>query len=76
MRPFVYTYHSFAHAGNCAGLAEYPLWISAPARRRGEPAPPGPWRGWTIHQYDVSPLDRNVFHGSRRELTRLGYDPR
>ncbi|MFC5835121.1 glycoside hydrolase family 25 protein [Nonomuraea insulae] len=76
VRPFIYTFHSFANGGNCAGLAEYPLWIASPESPRGRPAVPGPWRDWTIHQYAHSPLDRNVFHGSRHELTRLGFDPR
>lgn len=76
VRPFVYTFQSFARAGNCAGLGDYPLWIASPAKPQGDPVVPGPWRGWTIHQYDNAPLDRNVFHGSREQLTRLGYDPR
>lgn len=76
VRPFVYTYQSFAGAGNCAGLAEYPLWIASPHRPRGEPVVPPPWRGWTVHQYANSPVDRNLFLGSRQELTSMGYDPR
>ncbi|MEU5865195.1 MULTISPECIES: glycoside hydrolase family 25 protein [unclassified Nonomuraea] len=76
LRPFIYTFHWFARAGNCAGLADYPLWIASPERPRGEPLVPPPWRDWTIHQYVGSPLDRNVFHGSRQDLTRLGFHPR
>ncbi|NUT42965.1 MAG: hypothetical protein HOV86_23560 [Thermoactinospora sp.] len=76
VRPFVYTYVYFAREGNCAGLDEYPLWIAAPNHPRGKPAVPGPWTDWTIHQYSNSPLDRNVFHGTRQELTGLGYHPR
>ncbi|MFC4009496.1 glycoside hydrolase family 25 protein [Nonomuraea purpurea] len=76
VRPFIYTYNSFARRGNCAGLGEYPLWISSPDKSRGTPAVPRPWREWTIHQYANSPVDRNVFHGSREDLTRLGFDPR
>lgn len=76
MRPFVYTFQSFAGAGNCAGLGRYPLWIASPHRPRGRPPVPGPWREWTIHQHAHRPIDRNVFLGSRRQLTRLGYDPR
>lgn len=76
VRPFIYTYLSFARKGNCAGLGEYPLWIASPGKPIGEPVVPAPWRGWRIHQYANSPLDRNVFHGSRQDLTRLGYDPR
>ncbi|MEU7857745.1 glycoside hydrolase family 25 protein [Nonomuraea sp. NPDC049141] len=76
VRPFVYTFQSFARAGNCAGLGDYPLWIASPEKPRGEPLVPSPWRDWTIHQYANSPLDRNVFHGSREDLTRLGFHPR
>ncbi|MGP3962572.1 glycoside hydrolase family 25 protein [Nonomuraea sp. 3N208] len=76
VRPFVYTYYSFANRGNCAGLAEYPLWIAHPERPRGQPLVPRPWRDWTIHQYVNSPIDRNVFHGTRKELTKLGFHPR
>jgi lysozyme len=76
VRPFIYTFHSFAAAGHCAGLAEYPLWIASPHSPRGRPAVPRPWQDWTIHQHASSPVDRNVFYGSRRDLTRLGYDPR
>ncbi|MEV4839349.1 GH25 family lysozyme [Nonomuraea sp. NPDC049486] len=75
-RPFVYTFQSFAEEGNCAGLGEYPLWIASPHRPRGRPAVPGPWRDWSIHQHANSPIDRNVFLGSRRRLTRMGFDPR
>lgn len=76
VRPFVYTFLSFANDGNCAGLGEYPLWIASPARPRGRPQVPRPWDDWTIHQFVNSPLDRNVFHGSRKELTGLGFHPR
>lgn len=76
VRPFIYTFHAFAQDGHCGGLSEYPLWIASPATPRGRPAVPRPWRDWTIHQYDHRPIDRNVFHGSRKELTRLGFRPR
>lgn len=76
VRPFVYTYTWFARSGNCAGLAEYPLWIASPVSPRGDPVVPRPWQDWTIHQYSNSPVDKNVFHGSREDLTRLGYHPR
>ncbi|MFD9948041.1 glycoside hydrolase family 25 protein [Nonomuraea sp. NPDC059023] len=76
VRPFIYTFLWFARSGNCAGLGEYPLWIASPQQPRGRPIVPGPWTAWTIHQHSNSPLDRNVFHGSREELTRLGFDPR
>ncbi|MEQ4719311.1 glycoside hydrolase family 25 protein [Nonomuraea sp. B19D2] len=76
VRPFVYTFQAFARDGHCAGLGEYPLWIAAPDRPRARPITPRPWRDWTIHQYSHSPLDRNVFHGTRQELTKLGFHPR
>ncbi|MFD0664374.1 glycoside hydrolase family 25 protein [Thermocatellispora tengchongensis] len=76
VRPFVYTFVAFAEDGNCAGLAEYPLWISSPGSPKGRPHVPPPWDSWRLHQYAHSPIDKNVFAGSRRELTSLGLDPR
>lgn len=73
VRPVVYTFLAFAYAGNCAGLEEYPLWIAAPDQPTGRPDVPAPWRRWTIHQHSHRPLDRNVFLGTRAELTSLGY---
>ncbi|GAA2852643.1 hypothetical protein GCM10010517_10350 [Streptosporangium fragile] len=73
IKPVIYTYASFAQKGNCAGLEDHPLWIAAPDDPRGRPEVPGPWRGWTIHQHAHSPLDRNIFRGTRAELTSLGY---
>lgn len=76
IRPFVYTYQHFAEKGHCAGLGEYPLWIASPHRDPGRPVVPPPWRDWTIHQYASRPVDRNLFRGGRKRLTRMGYDPR
>ncbi|MEZ7130946.1 glycoside hydrolase family 25 protein [Nonomuraea sp. AD125B] len=76
VRPFIYTFHSFASSGHCAGLGEHPLWIAGPEHARGRPAVPRPWNDWTIHQYAQSPVDRNVFHGTRKDLTKLGFHPR
>ncbi|MFG1710109.1 glycoside hydrolase family 25 protein [Nonomuraea sp. M3C6] len=76
VRPFVHTFHAFARGGHCAGLGEYPLWIASPEKPRGRPVVPRPWRDWTIHQYVHSPIDRNVFNGTRQQLTRLGFHPR
>lgn len=59
-RPLVYTFLSFANAGNCAGLDRYPLWIADPSRPAGNPRVPSPWNDWTIHQHDQNPIDRNV----------------
>jgi lysozyme len=75
VRPFIYTYFSFADKGNCEGLDRYPLWIAAPGRPKGDPDVPGPWRDWTIHQYSHTPLDKNVFDGTRAELIRHGKRP-
>lgn len=60
-RPVLYTDISFALAGNCAGMAGYPLWISDPSSPAGKPRVPLPWTGWTIHQHVItSPIDRDV----------------
>ncbi|GII80803.1 hypothetical protein Sru01_57850 [Sphaerisporangium rufum] len=72
VRPLVYTFLSFARRGYCQGLAEYPLWLAAPSQPKGRPEVPPPWRTWTIHQYAHGKIDRNVFRGSRAELTALG----
>ncbi|WP_176573459.1 glycoside hydrolase family 25 protein [Nonomuraea pusilla] len=76
LRPFIYTFPTFAQQGHCAGLGDHPLWLAAPDWRGDDPPAPGPWRDWTIHQYANRPLDRNVFHGTRQQLTKLGFDPR
>ncbi|WP_158578952.1 glycoside hydrolase family 25 protein [Spongiactinospora rosea] len=72
VRPFVHTFAAFAREGNCAGLGGHPLWISSPGRPQGDPEVPAPWREWRIHQYAHSPLDLNVFAGTRGDLTALG----
>jgi lysozyme len=76
VRPVVYTFLSFARNGNCAGLESYPLWIAAPDHPRGRPEVPVPWSSWAIHQHSNKPVDRNVFRGTRADLTSLGYRPR
>lgn len=60
--PLLYTYLSFAEAGNCASLGKYPLWISNPSRPAGKPQVPGPWKTWAIHQYSTTSgqIDRDV----------------
>lgn len=60
--PLLYTYISFAEAGNCAKLGQYPLWLSNPSRPAGKPQVPGPWRTWAIHQYSTTSgqIDRDV----------------
>jgi GH25 family lysozyme M1 (1,4-beta-N-acetylmuramidase) len=61
-KPVLYTYISFAEAGNCAHLAKYPLWISNPAQPAGKPQVPPPWTTWAIHQYSTTSgqIDRDV----------------
>jgi GH25 family lysozyme M1 (1,4-beta-N-acetylmuramidase) len=59
--PLLYTFLSFAEAGNCAGLGRYPLWIADPSSTKGHPRVPEPWTKWAIHQYDISgSIDRDV----------------
>lgn len=59
--PVLYTFLSFAEAGNCAGLGRYPLWIADPSSPPGRPRVPRPWHSWAIDQYDISgPIDRDV----------------
>jgi lysozyme len=60
--PLVYTYLSFAEAGNCAKLGKYPLWISNPSRPAGQPQIPAPWTKWALHQYATpsGQIDRDV----------------
>jgi lysozyme len=59
--PVVYTFLSFAGAGNCAGLGHYPLWIADPSSPKGQPRVPQPWSTWTIHQYVTGgQIDRDV----------------
>ncbi|MEV5413420.1 glycoside hydrolase family 25 protein [Thermopolyspora sp. NPDC052614] len=72
VRPFIYTHYAFAYDGHCEGLGVLPLWIAAPGRPKGDPLVPDPWETWTIHQYANSPVDKNVFDGTRGELTRYG----
>ncbi|GII34026.1 glycoside hydrolase family 25 protein [Planotetraspora mira] len=71
VRPIVRTMRHFAAEGNCAGLADLPLWIAAPDRPRGQPSVPPPWTSWTLHQYASSPVNRDTFAGSLEELSTL-----
>ncbi|MEU8268964.1 glycoside hydrolase family 25 protein [Sphaerisporangium sp. NPDC049002] len=75
VRPLIYTFLSFAKKGYCQGLDDYPLWIAAPSHPKGHPVVPPPWNRWTIHQYAHGPIDRNVFRGTRAQLTALGFQP-
>ncbi|HET9896965.1 MAG TPA: GH25 family lysozyme [Streptosporangiaceae bacterium] len=59
--PILYTFISFAEAGNTAKLGGYPLWISDPSSPPGKPVVPAPWKRWTIHQYSTSgAIDRDL----------------
>lgn len=70
-KPLLYTYLSFAQAGNTASLGKYPLWISDPSSPMGHPRVPAPWKTWAIHQYSISgAIDRDVANYS--SLTAMG----
>lgn len=71
--PVVYTFLSFAWAGNCAGLEIYPLWIADPSAASGHPRVPAPWKTWALHQYG-SPggIDLDIFEGDRATWLALG----
>lgn len=57
----VYTFLSFAEAGNCAGLGHWPLWMADPSSPPGHPRVPAPWKSWAIHQYSISGgIDRDI----------------
>lgn len=59
--PLLYTYLSFAWAGNCAGLGHLPLWISDPSSPEGRPRVPAPWTAWAIHQWFTgAPVDKDT----------------
>ena len=79
--PLLYTYLSFAEAGNCGGLGRFPLWISDPSSPAGKPRVPRPWSDWAIHQWRITgPLDRDVaafgdLAGMRKALGRRHVDP-
>jgi len=60
-RPILYTYISFAQAGNCAGLGGYLLWLADPSSPPGHPRIPAPWTRWAIHQFSqTGAIDRDV----------------
>ena len=68
--PLLYTFLSFAEAGNCAGLGKWPLWIADPSSAAGHPRVPHPWADWTLHQWRITgPIDRDVArYGDRAEF--------
>lgn len=62
-KPLLYTFLSFAQAGNCNRLGHFPLWIADPSSPRGHPRVPAPWKNWAIHQWVITgPIDRDVAH--------------
>jgi lysozyme len=73
--PLIYTFLSFAEAGNTARLGHYPLWIADPSSRKGHPRVPAPWKTWAIHQYVITgPIDRDVanYASERAMFDHLG----
>ena len=65
-RVLVYTFESFAQAGNCAGLDPWFLWIASYGVP--QPAVPPPWKAWTFWQTGDQPLDTDRFNGSQEQL--------
>lgn len=59
--PLLYTYLSFAEAGNCASLGHLPLWMSDPSSPAGHPRIPKPWTAFAIHQHATGgAIDRDL----------------
>jgi hypothetical protein len=59
--PLLYTFLSFAGAGNCDGMGGYPLWIADPSSPAGHPRVPAPWKSWAIHQHAITgAIDRDT----------------
>lgn len=66
-RCLIYTYPAFAHAGNCARLGSWFLWIAD----YGVAAPdvPPPWRTWTFWQWKPgTQVDWDLFNGTRTQM--------
>jgi lysozyme len=73
--PLLYTFLSFAEAGNCAGLGHYPLWIADPSSKAGHPRVPRPWTTWAVHQYSITgSIDRDIgnFASEKAMFDHLG----
>jgi GH25 family lysozyme M1 (1,4-beta-N-acetylmuramidase) len=63
----VYTFLSYAAAGNCAGLGHYPVWIAHPAATA--PAAPPPWGSWKFWQWGTrNGDDADAFNGTAAGL--------
>ena len=68
--PLLYTFLSFADAGNCAGLGGYPLWIADPSSPAGQTRIPSPWKTWSLHQFAITGgIDRDT--ANFRDLTAM-----
>jgi GH25 family lysozyme M1 (1,4-beta-N-acetylmuramidase) len=64
----VYSFHDFITAGNCAGLASYPLWLAI--YQTATPTAPAPWGGWRFWQSGESGShDNDAFNGTAAELS-------
>lgn len=65
----VYSYWDFITSGNCAGLAQYPLWLAI--FQSATPGAPAPWKAWQFWQSgEGSGFDDDVFNGSAAALTQ------
>lgn len=75
--PIVYTFLSFAEAGNCDGLGDRPLWIADPSSPKGRPRIPHPWSNWVFHQYGLTRgVDSDTVNAtSRNQILPLGVLP-
>lgn len=72
IRPGVYCNLDMAWSGYCTGLGGYPLWIADPSSAAGSPRVPSPWTHWTMHQYDITSIDYDIFNGDRNAWLSLG----
>jgi GH25 family lysozyme M1 (1,4-beta-N-acetylmuramidase) len=65
----VYSFYDFITAGNCAGLADYPLWLAI--YQSATPGAPAPWKSWRFWQSGGSSNhDDDVYNGSAAELNQ------
>jgi lysozyme len=65
----VYSYWDFITSGNCAGLAQYPLWLAI--FQSATPGAPAPWRRWTFWQSGSGTgYDDDVFNGATAQLNQ------
>ena len=63
----VYTFISFATAGNCVGLDKWPLWLAYP--NSSAPKPPLPWSNWKFWQWGQrNGVDTDAFNGTEADL--------